>query len=238
MLVERDLLAELYPPLGLRIVAGDLVLRMFRDADLPAYAELISSRLFADEDAPHVFAWWKRDPSERQLASLQFLWSGRAAITPERWTLQFGVFEGDRLIGSQDLGAADFAKLRVVNSGSYLRLDAQGRGIGTLMRQMILVLAFDHLGAVRAESGAILGNAQSLAVSRHCGYELDGLEVTTNGDQRVELQRVAATPAGFVRPMTEVVVEGLTPELREQLGAGPASVDQNQPLDVPPLPRA
>ncbi len=216
--MEPDELARLYPPLGLRVTAGDLTLRMFRDSDLTAYAELISSRLFADEDAPHVFAWWDRDPAVRQLDSLQFLWSGRAGIKPDAWQLQFGVFEGDRLVGSQDVGAKDFGKLRVVSSGSYLRLDAQGRGVGTLMRQMVLVLAFDHLGAVRAESSAILGNEASLAVSRHCGYELDGLQVETNGERRVELQRVAVTPASLVRPTAEVTVEGLTPELRAQLG--------------------
>ena len=68
--MEPDELARLYPPLGLRVTAGDLTLRMFRDSDLTAYAELISSRLFADEDAPHVFAWWDRDPAVRQLDSL------------------------------------------------------------------------------------------------------------------------------------------------------------------------
>ncbi|MEZ5085089.1 MAG: GNAT family protein [Tessaracoccus sp.] len=212
-----DQLAELYPPLGLRVSAGDLTLRLFRDSDVAAYSELISSRLFADEDAPHVFAWWDRDPEVRLREGLQFLWSGRANIKPEAWQLQFGVFEGDRLIGSQDLGATNFAKLRVVSSGSYLRLDAQGRGLGTLMRQMILVLAFDYLGAMRAESSAILGNAASLAVARHCGYELDGREIATNGERRVERQRVAVTPETFIRPSVKVAVEGLTPALRQQL---------------------
>ena len=132
-----------------------------------------------------------------------------------------GVFEGDRLIGSQDVGAEDFAALRVVDSGSYLRLDAQGRGIGTLMRQMMLVFAFDHLGAVRAESGAIVGNEMSLAVSRHCGYQLDGTAVVLNGESRVELQRMAVTLEAFVRPGVEVRVHGLTDVLRQQLGASP-----------------
>lgn len=231
--MATDELAQLYPPLGLRVTAGDLTLRMFRDSDLPAYADLISSRLFADADAPHVFAWWNRDPAVRRLDSLQFLWSGRAGIKPDAWQLQFGVFDGDRLIGSQDLGAKDFARLRVVSSGSYLRLDAQGRGIGTLMRQMVLALAFDHLGAVRAESGAILGNEASLAVSRHCGYELDGLQVETNGERRVELQRVAVTPRTFVRPADTVTVEGLTRPLREQLGVDPGTAPQCEPHPLP-----
>ncbi|MEO7586630.1 MAG: hypothetical protein ABIS84_01230 [Arachnia sp.] len=74
-------------------------------------------------------------------------------------------------------------------------------------------------GAVRAESGAIVGNHRSLAVSRRCGYQLDGTAVTTNGEARVELQRVMVTPSTFIRPDVDVSVCGLTPQLREQLGA-------------------
>lgn len=218
--MKRDVLAELYPPLGLTVTADGLALRLLRDSDLPAYADLISARLFADEDAPYVFAWWDRDPMLRQRESLQFVWSQRARIGPEEWKLQFGVFEDDRLIGFQDLDATSFAKLRVVSSGSYLRLDAQGRGIGTLMRQMILVLAFDHLGALRAESSAAVDNKASLAVSGHCGYRLDGVQVAMNGERRIELQRVAVTPDTFIRPRAEVRVAGLTFELRRQLAVG------------------
>ena len=214
-----DELADLYAPFGLRVSAGSLSLRLFRDADLPEYSELISSKLFDDETARHVFDWWTKNADERLRTAQQFLWAARAGLGPESWTLTMGVFEGDRLIGSQDVGAKDFAKRRVVDSGSYLRLDAQGRGIGTLMRQMMLVLAFDHLGAVRAESGAIMGNHRSLAVSRHCGYQLDGTEVVLNGEKRVELQRVVVTPETFIRPDVEVRVEGLTAGLLEQLGA-------------------
>ncbi|RMB61551.1 hypothetical protein EAX62_02620 [Tessaracoccus antarcticus] len=39
------------------------------------------------------------------------------------------MFEGDRLIGSQDVSARNFATLHVVDSGSYLRLDAHWFGI-------------------------------------------------------------------------------------------------------------
>lgn len=216
-----DELAHLYAPFGVRISAGDITLRLFRDADLPAYADLISAPLFADEKADHVFDWWTKDPALRLRNSQQFLWTARAGIAPDSWTLTMGVFDGTRLIGSQDVSARDFAKLHVVRSGSYLRLDAQGRGIGTLMRQMMLIFAFDHLGAVRAESGAIVGNHRSLAVSRHCGYHLDGTEVMTNGEARVELQRVAVTPETFIRPDVNVQVDGLTPALGEQLGAQP-----------------
>lgn len=215
----RDVLAGLYPPLGLCVEAGDLTLRLFRDSDLPDYAELISSPLFADEDAEHVFDWWASDPVVRLREGQKWLWRARANITPQDWVLTMGVFEGARLIGAQDVSARDFAKRRVVDSGSYLRLDVQGRGIGTLMRQMMLVLAFDHLGAARAESAAIVGNDSSLAVSRHCGYRLNGTAVTLNGENRVELQRVVLSPEEFVRPDVDVRVRGVTRELLEQLGA-------------------
>ncbi len=214
-----DDLAALYAPFGLRVTGAGITLRLFRDSDLPAYAELVSSRLFADETAPHVFDWWTKDTDVRLRNSQQFLWTARAGISSESWTLTMGVFDGDRLIGSQDISAKDFTALRVVSSGSYLRFDAQGRGIGTLMRQMMLALAFDHLGATRAESGAIMGNHESQAVSRHCGYQLDGTSVVLNGETRVELQRVVVTPETFIRPDVDVCVEGLTPALLEQLGA-------------------
>ena len=214
-----DELADLYAPFGLHITAGDITLRLLRDSDLPAYAELISSKLFIDETATHVFDWWNKDPDVRLRNSQQFLWQARGGISPKKWSLTMGVFMGDDLVGSQDVFAQDFPKLKVVHSGSYLRLDAQGRGLGTLMRRMMLVLVFDHLGAVRAESGAIVGNEQSLAVSRHCGYRLDGTSVELNGENRVELLRVVVTPETFIRPNADVQVRGLTSALMEQLGA-------------------
>lgn len=211
-------MARLYPPFGLLVTAGDVTLRLFRDSDLPAYADLITSPLFADENANFVFNWLSTDPAVQLRDSQQFLWSSRAGIGPQEWKLTLGVFESGCLIGSQDLSAKNFNKLRVVRSGSYLRLAAQGRGVGTLMRRMALTLAFDHLGAVRAESAAIVGNDRSFAVSRHCGYGLDGTMVMTNGEERVELQRFVVTPETFIRPEVDVRVEGLTPALLGQLG--------------------
>lgn len=222
-LMSDDDLARLYPPFGLLVTAGDISLRLFRDSDLPAYADLITSPLFQDENANFVFNWLSADPAVQLRQSQQFLWTARAGIGPQAWKLTMGVFDAGRLIGSQDMSAHDFNTLRVVTSGSYLRLDAQGQGIGTLMRQLALVLVFDHLGAVRAESSAIIGNDRSLAVSRHCGYELDGTDVTLNGENRVEMQRVVVTPDTFIRPDVDVRVEALTPALLEQLGAQPAS---------------
>lgn len=215
----RDPLAGIFPPFGLRLTAGDLTLRPLRDADYPEYAELLQRPIFADEDADHVFPWYLADPEERVRNAVVFQWSQRAALSPADWQLPLGIWAHGRLIGSQDVGGKDFAHRRVVTSGSWLTLDAQGKGYGKLMRQAALVLAFDHLGALRAESDAVVTNRPSCAVSLSCGYAPDGIEVRYDRERRVQAQRFAVTPETFVRPSVPVQVEGLTAELRTMLGA-------------------
>lgn len=87
------------------------------------------------------------------------------------------------------------------------------------MRQAMLVLAFDHLGALRAESSAVLGNARSYGVSRACGYVDNGTKISTLPGSHEEEQGFLVTPERFRRPDVPVEVEGLTPALREMLGA-------------------
>lgn len=212
-------LETLYPPFGLVLRAGDLTLRLLRDADLPEYADLLRRPIFADEDADHVFPWYLGDPEERVRGALQFQWTQRAVVAPEKWNLTFGIWAQGRLIGSQDVGAEDFPRRRTVGSGSWLTRDAQGQGCGTLMRQMILVLAFDHLGAQRAESAAVLGNAPSFGVSRACGYATNGTRVVVERGRTLVHQAFLVTPETFVRPRVPVRVEGLSPQLRSMLGA-------------------
>ena len=58
--------------------------------------------------------------------------------------------------------------------GVYVDAASQGRGLGTEMRAAVLHLAFEGLGALRAESGAWHDNAPALGVSRNLGYEENG----------------------------------------------------------------
>ena len=212
-------LTTLHPPFGLVLRAGELTLRLLRDADLPEYAQLLRRPIFEDPGSPAVFPWYRAEPDTRVRNALSFQWSLRSAMSPEGWTLPLGIWADGRLVGCQDLSAERFAERRTVSSGSWLTLDAHGRGWGTLMRQAMLVLAFDHLGAQRAESSAVLGNDASFAVSRACGYAADGTQVSTlPGPTHLE-QRFLVTPETFRRPAVEVEVEGLTPELRAMLGA-------------------
>lgn len=212
-------LETLYPPFGLVLRAGELTLRPLADADLAEYAALIRQPIFEDPQSAAVFGWYRAEPDVRLREALRFQWRLRSAIGPDEWTLPFGVWAGGRLIGCQDVVAARFAERRTVSSGSWLTLDAHGRGWGTLMRRAMLVLAFDHLGAERAESAAEIGNHASIGVSRSCGYVDNGVQMSTEPGPAVLQQRFLVTPEQFRRPAVPVEVEGLTDELRALLGA-------------------
>jgi RimJ/RimL family protein N-acetyltransferase len=211
-------LIALHPPFGLRVRTGPLTLRVLADADLPEYAALLRRPIFADPDAPHVFPWYAKPEEERVREALRFQWRLRSEIAPAGWSLTFGIWADDRLVGCQDLVAKQFAERRTVTSGSWLTRDMQGRGYGGLMRRAVLVLAFDHLGAVRAESAAVVGNERSYGVSRSCGYVDNGTEVVAQNGTAVEHQRFLVTPSTFRRGPEVVEVEGLTSELRSMLG--------------------
>lgn len=218
-----DPLAALYPLFGLVLRAphpdGMVTLRMFRDADFPAYAELLRKPIFADMSAPHVFPWYDMPEQQRIRNAVTFQWTQRGECGRDRWYLNFGVWLGDQLVGAQTVEASDFAVRRVVGSGSWLTCDAQGRGLGSLMRRMVVAFAFDHLGAERAESAAVQGNSASEHTSAAVGYQPNGTGVVTiKGERRVEL-RFVVTPQTFRRAGMELEVTGLTPDLLSVLGA-------------------
>jgi RimJ/RimL family protein N-acetyltransferase len=78
------------------------------------------------------------------------------------------------------------------------------------MRQAVLTLAFDHLGAEVAESEAFLDNPASNRVSQAIGYEPNGFgRLAPRGTAR-ETQRFRLTLDGWrAMPRPKVVVEGL-----------------------------
>ena len=212
-------LATLHPLFGLVLRAGDLTLRPLADADFGEYAELLRRPIFEDADSPAMFWWYRAEPEQRIRNALAFQWQQRSGISPTDWTLPLGIWAQGRLIGCQDVSARRFAERRTVGTGSWLTLDAHGKGYGKLMRQAVLAFAFDHLGALRAESSAVIGNDPSFAVSRGCGYVDNGTQISTlPGPPHVE-QRFLVTPETFRRPSVPVEVDGLTPALREMLGA-------------------
>ena len=146
-------------------------------------------------------------------------WGVRGTWSPEHWLLNLLVeWEGDP-IGAQSMDAADFAIHRTIHTGSWLGQAFQGRGFGKEMREAVLALGFDGLGARVATSEAFLDNGASNGVSRSLGYEPDGFgSLAPEGTAR-ETQRFRMTLEGWrSRPRGPVSIEGLD-GCRDMFGA-------------------
>ncbi len=200
----------LWPLLDLRLATGDLELRIPREDELPGFAEVIERGIHPPDEMPFGLAWTDLPTAERNIESYRWWMGARAGFRPEGWTLTLGVWEAGSPVGFQDLRAEHFATFRTVATGSWLGREFQGRGIGRLMRQAALALAFDHLGAEVAETEALLDNPASNGVSIAIGYEPNGFgRLAPRGVAR-ETQRFRLTVDGWrARPRPEVGVEGL-----------------------------
>lgn len=220
-------LEEIFPPYALQIACGHVELRVQRDDDLPELVELVRGGV-EDPDLPMPFLLdWHAQPFSLgaphgfPTTSLAWWWTQRATFAPDEWRLALVVRRDGVLVGMQDLHARSFAQTGVVTTGSWLGRAHQGVGTGTLMRQMAVGFAFDELGASRCESGYVVGNHASAAVSRKVGYVDNGrhriVQRTRRGAAGADEQRVVVTPSTFVRPDDDIAVEGAA-GLRRFLG--------------------
>lgn len=211
-------LEEVFPPFALRISCGPVSLSVLRDENLPELVELVHGGIQSpDLPMPFLHAWHEEpfapgSPDGFPTTSLRWWWTQRATFAPEEWRLALVVRRDGVLVGMQDLHAKNFAQTRRVTTGSWLGRVHHGTGTGTLMRQLAVGFAFDELGAGQCESGYIVGNHASAAVSRKVGYVDNGsrqiVQHTRDGKVGVDEQRVMVTPATFVRPDHLVSVEG------------------------------
>jgi RimJ/RimL family protein N-acetyltransferase len=227
-------LEEVFPPYALRISCGPVELRVLRDDDLPELVELVRGGIQVPGlPMPFLRDWHEEafepgSPDGFPTTSLRWWWTQRATFAPDEWRLALVVRRDGVLVGMQDLHATDFAQTRQVMTGSWLGSAHQGMGTGTLMRQLVVGFAFDELGATHCESGYIVGNQASAAVSRKVGYVDNGqrriVQHTRQGTVGVDEQRVRVTPAGFVRPDDHVSVRGAS-ALRRFLGIHREPVD-------------
>jgi RimJ/RimL family protein N-acetyltransferase len=203
-------LRDIWPLFGLRLATADLELRLPAEAELPDFIAVADEGIHPPDEMPFGIAWTDLPSPARERSSYQWWMRARADWKPEAWTLTLGVWVAGEAAGFQDLGAESFATLRTVHTGSWLGGRFQGRGVGKLMRQAVLALAFDHLGAEVAESGALLDNVPSTRVSLGIGYEPNGaFRLAPRGAAR-EAQRFRMTVEGWrSRPRPAVAVEGL-----------------------------
>jgi RimJ/RimL family protein N-acetyltransferase len=195
-----------------------LELRPDDDAGLLELVDEAYRGVHRPERMPFLVPWTDADPRELGRRVLQYYWGERAGLGPQKWAVHFLVRHEGRVIGTQELSGIDFRIVREVETGSWVGLRHQGRGFGTEMRAAVVAFAFDHLGAVRARSGAFTDNPGSHRVSARLGYRPDGSVWVARRGEPAENVRLVLAPEEFVRPSWKVEVEGLD-ACRAQLGA-------------------
>jgi len=166
--------SSFWPPFGLVVRTRRLEWRLPREDEFAAIVELADQGIHDPATMPFFVPWTDVEPVERARSSAQHLWRHRANWSADRWTFTGAAFVNGEPIGMQDMAAEHFQAVRSVESGSWLGRAHQGRGLGREMREAMLHLAFEGLGAEEALSGAFEDNAASLATSRAIGYEENG----------------------------------------------------------------
>lgn len=201
-------MSSIWPLFDLQLTTPRLELRPITDQDIPAAVNAARSGIHDAARSPFSTPWTELPDDELGPNMARWYWRCRGGFSPEDWTLLLGIWHEEQFIGCQDVGAKDFALLKTVSTGSWLKQSAQGRGLGAEMRAAVVLWAFDWLGADVAESEAADWNAASLGVSRTLGYELNGTTRQAWGTQVETVQKVRVTPATFKRPDWTLQVEG------------------------------
>jgi RimJ/RimL family protein N-acetyltransferase len=190
-------LAQYWPPARLRIVGPRVELRMATDAELLQLIELIDSGVHDPEMMPFSGPWTDSEPAARARGALAWYWQCRASMDTNAWNLQLAVFVEGEPVGVQDVMSAKFRATGAVKTGSWLAMKHHGSGIGTEMREAVLALAFDGLGARCALTEAYVDNPASIRVSEKCGY-------MRSGEMPTERLRGPQAPGGASSEIVEM----------------------------------
>ncbi|GAC1592316.1 MAG: GNAT family protein [Acidimicrobiales bacterium] len=199
-----------WPLFDLRIRTPRLELRYPDDALLMALAQVAAAGTHHPDRMPYAEPWSRAPSGKLERNALQHWWGRRAQLGPSDWTITMAVLEDGRPVGVQDLMAKDFRVRRAFETGSWLGLDYQGRGIGTEMRSAALHLGFEGLGADRAETGAFEDNPESQGVTTKLGYEPNGKFVRVReGEQASVLHYVLTRQRWLQSRRSDITIEGL-----------------------------
>jgi len=194
---ETGAVAHPYWPLfDLRVRTPRLELRPPTDEDLLSIVDLVRRGIHEPEMMPFSTPWTDAPSPHLERNSLQWNWRQRAEFSPESWALGLIVVIQDpepTIVGVQDIFAKNFVTTRVAESGSWLGLAHQGKGIGKEMRAAVLHLAFAGLGARWMETFAWEDNASSLGVTERLGYEPNGVEMDLRRGEGQPLRRFRMT---------------------------------------------
>ena len=211
---------DIWPLLGLRIVVSDVELTAVDDRTALDLGRLAASGIHGNR-LPFTTPWSRGSGTEVARHVYTHHSGLRQAFRPGAWSLEFAARLDHTLIGVQAIEAEDFATARSAESYSWLGLEWQGRGIGTLLRIGILTLAFDGLGATVVNTQAWADNTASNAVTRKLGYTSNGEVVQDREGTATVLKRWRLDRAAWEQRPAElrphVQLDGLEP-VRAWLG--------------------
>ena len=179
-----------YPPLNLQVHTPRLSLLGATDALVERLVPLVRRGVVTEPpwpfDDPMTLYL---DSPEREWAWLRRVWTGRGKVSDSFWRLYFVVTHEGEPVGMQDLIGTEFASFGTVTTFSWLSAEVRGRGLGKEMRQAVLQLAFEGLGAREAGSDAFADNHASNRVSQALGYQPNGFDWATRRGEPAEINR-------------------------------------------------
>ena len=199
------------PLYGLRLRTPRLELRLGSREELLALGHLAREGIHPPEEMPFEVPW--TDRSDKPGFADDFVAYHEATLdawNPESWSLNLLTFFGGSPVGTQSLRAERFATHREVDTGSWLGLAFQRRGLGTEMRAAVLELAFRGLGARAATSSSFFGNESSKRVSEKLGYRVVGTSTATPRGETVSKYDLRIEREEWRCPF-EVELEGVEP---------------------------
>jgi RimJ/RimL family protein N-acetyltransferase len=198
-----------WPIFDLRIRTPRLELRLPTDDDLIGLLDVVKAGITEPERTVFMVPWHQLPSPALERQFLQHGWKARGSWDPANWAITFVLLEDGRPVGQQEVGGRNFAIRKVVQSGSWLGREFQGRGLGTEARAAILALAFEGLGAIAAESGYFAGNTRSQRVSEKLGYETLCEEILAIEGRQMREVRVRCTRETWRKDLVPVTIEGL-----------------------------
>jgi RimJ/RimL family protein N-acetyltransferase len=204
----------------------DVVVRTPRlELRLPDEEQLAALARLAGEGV-HDPGWmpmtgWTDQPSPQlERGVLHWHWGQRANWRPESWSFDVVCLVDGEVVGTQGLTAREFSVLRGVETGSWLGIRHQGKGIGREMRSAVLHLAFEGLGALEAGSAFWHDNVPSARVSASLGYVENGERwAVRRGARDREVVVKLTREAWSARRRDDITIDGLSPECLELFGA-------------------